>query len=85
MVVDKLQDYHVFAVYGNDKHGYCVLDLDTTLPFPVSFKEYAQKAICCEDGIFQRLAFLNSLCLIVISTRKNMVNNQTSHCLDTFA
>lgn len=51
------QDYHVIAVYGCEKYGYCVLDLDTTLPFPVSFKEYVKKAVRSENNennIFRR-------------------------------
>lgn len=50
-------DYHVIAVYGCEKYGFCALDLDTTLPFPVSFKEYVKKAIRSENNennIFRR-------------------------------
>ncbi|XP_065222120.1 protein N-terminal glutamine amidohydrolase isoform X2 [Planococcus citri] len=44
-------DYHVITVYGNRKHGYHVLDLDTRLSFPVPFKQYASEALKSEETI----------------------------------
>lgn len=48
------QDYHVIVVCGNRANGYLVLDFDSTLSFPVSFEEYAQKAIRTEEMLNER-------------------------------
>ncbi|KAK3089785.1 hypothetical protein FSP39_006501 [Pinctada imbricata] len=38
-------DYHVILIHANPQHSSSVYDLDTTLSFPVSFKEYLEKGI----------------------------------------
>lgn len=40
-----IQDYHVIVVYGNRENGYRVLDFDSTLPFAVTFEQYASEAV----------------------------------------
>ncbi len=47
-----LWDYHVFLVAeGEGGEGSFVLDLDTTLPFPCRFSEYATLALRGEEGM----------------------------------
>jgi hypothetical protein len=38
-----LWDYHAIYVEGDFKNGYCVFDMDSTLDFPVGFKDYFKK------------------------------------------
>ncbi|KRX23426.1 Protein N-terminal glutamine amidohydrolase [Trichinella nelsoni] len=75
-------DYHVFAMLHHDQQGQLIFDLDTTLQFPCSAKEYVEKAIRpdCECHNNRRLFRVVDAKLYVekfASDRSHMISPET--------
>ncbi|KRZ78009.1 Hexokinase type 2, partial [Trichinella papuae] len=75
-------DYHVFAMLHHDEQGELIFDLDTTLQFPCSAKEYVEKAIRpdCESHHNRRLFRVVDAKLYVekfASDRSHMISPET--------